>query len=49
MPTLSSTFTVKFIDPDTVWPLTGFEILMVGGTLSFGILFTKTLIDGISN
>ena len=43
------TFTVKFIVPETVWPLTGFEMLIVGGTLSFGMLFTKTLIDGISN
>ena len=48
IPVSSSTCAAKLTTPETVWPSRGLEIIIVGGLESFGILFTKTLIEGTS-
>ena len=37
---------VKLTVPDTVWLFVGLAIITIGGLVSFGMLFTYTLIDG---
>ena len=48
MPLSSFASTVKLTVPATVCPFVGLDMTTIGGLVSFGILFTYTLIDGTS-